>query len=329
MKDNMYQTIIVGCGVSGLTCGIRLLEHGFAVTIVARELSPNTTSDAAAAYWFPNGMKPVEKVLVWSRRSYQVFQELAKVPGSGISFQRYTKPLKHPIPDPTWAYLVNDFEHIDGSALARDGEALAAYRHGYQMTVPLIDTPIYMPFIKQRFIELGGQLRQTTVTSLSDLAEDYPLVINCSGVGAKTLANDAQVYPIRGQVVLVRKPPGLSPDILSVGDISEATYIVPRSQDCLLGGTKQKGHWNLTPDMATAEAIIERCAAFDPKLRDPEVIEHRVGLRPGRPEVRLELEELGPHSAVIHNYGHAGNGHTLAWGCAADVTKLAIGFRDS
>lgn len=325
MKAQDFKVIIVGAGVSGLTCGICLLEHGFAVTIVAREVSPNTTSDAAAAYWFPNGIKPEEKVRVWARSSYQMFQELAQIPGSGVSFRRFRRLFEHLVPDPPWADLVHDFEHADCTSYPE------IYRDGYQMTIPLIDTPIYMPFLKQRFLERGGEIREGSVTSLSDLAAHYRLIINCSGVGAKKLANDPQVYPIRGQVVLVRKPPGLSPDILSVGDPnhSEATYIVPRSQDCLLGGTKQKGNSNLVPDMATAEAIIARCAAFNPQLRNPDVIEHKVGLRPGRPEVRLELENLSPQAAVIHNYGHGGNGHTLAWGCAADVTELALRFRDS
>ena len=43
-----------------------------------------------------------------------------------------------------------------------------------------------------------------------------------------------------------------------------------------------------------------------------------MGLRPGRREVRLEKEETAS-GAIIHNYGHAAYGHTLSWGCAAEV----------
>ena len=45
--------IIIGCGVSGLTCGIRLLESGHGAQIWARALPPNTTSNVAAAVWYP------------------------------------------------------------------------------------------------------------------------------------------------------------------------------------------------------------------------------------------------------------------------------------
>ncbi len=55
----------------------------------------------------------------------------------------------------------------------------------------------------------------------------------------------------------------------------------------------------------------------------------RVGLRPGRSSVRLELGDsltapgAGPAVPVIHNYGHGGSGLTLAWGCAGDAVRLA------
>jgi hypothetical protein len=40
----------------------------------------------------------------------------------------------------------------------------------------------------------------------------------------------------------------------------------------------------------------------------------RAGLRPYRPEVRLERA-----GRIIHNYGHGGAGYTLSRGCAASV----------
>jgi D-amino-acid oxidase len=54
------------------------------------------------------------------------------------------------------------------------------------------------------------------------------------------------------------------------------------------------------------------------------VIEHRVGLRPARPEVRVEAELLAP-TRCVHNYGHGGTGVALAWGCAGDVLAMVAG----
>ena len=48
-----------------------------------------------------------------------------------------------------------------------------------------------------------------------------------------------------------------------------------------------------------------------------------VGLRPGRPVVRLEIERRG-NSKIVHNYGHGGAGVTLSWGCAREVRELLL-----
>jgi D-amino-acid oxidase len=53
------------------------------------------------------------------------------------------------------------------------------------------------------------------------------------------------------------------------------------------------------------------------------VLEHVVGLRPGRSTVRLEEgEQLSSGARVVHNYGHGGAGITLSWGCAHEVVTL-------
>jgi D-amino-acid oxidase len=103
---------------------------------------------------------------------------------------------------------------------------------------------------------------------------------------------------------------------------SGVTYIVPRSNDCILGGTSQPHARHLQPDMDTANGIIERCAQFVPEVRNARVLEHRVGLRPGRPTIRLEAARQPGGGLVVHNYGHGGAGVTLSWGCAEEAVGL-------
>jgi D-amino-acid oxidase len=79
---------------------------------------------------------------------------------------------------------------------------------------------------------------------------------------------------------------------------------------------------DLAPDPATAAAVLERCATLVPALRAARVLEHRVGLRPTRPAVRLEAGLLDDGRPVVHDYGHGGAGVTLSHGCAAEVVEL-------
>ena len=69
------QCLIVGAGVSGLSSGIRLLEDEWDVTIWSSDFSPNTTSDIAAALWYPFLSAPVERTNVWGSNTYNVLKK--------------------------------------------------------------------------------------------------------------------------------------------------------------------------------------------------------------------------------------------------------------
>ena len=127
------------------------------------------------------------------------------------------------------------------------------------------------------------------------------------------------MQPIRGQVVRVRNP-GLERFVLDEENPDGVTYIVPRSADCILGGTAEEGEWDLEPDPKTAAGILRRCTDVEPRLMGVEILQHKVGLRPGRPEIRLEREDC--YVPRIHNYGHGGSGITLSWGCAQETLRL-------
>src|ERR1051325_3916671 len=87
------KALVVGGGIAGLTCGVRLLEEGFDTTIVARELPPRTTSDVAAAVWFPYNVRS-DRLERWGQVSLTRFSQLAGVSGTGVSFTRLTMLFK-------------------------------------------------------------------------------------------------------------------------------------------------------------------------------------------------------------------------------------------
>jgi D-amino-acid oxidase len=147
-------------------------------------------------------------------------------------------------------------------------------------------------------------------------------VINCTGIGARTLVSDPDLKPHRGQVVLVEK---LNLPSAVVCDDPPLMYAIPRTNDCVFGGTNEISD-DLVPDPATTAAIVAECSAVL-KIAPPRILGTRVGLRPYRKSgVRVEAARMEDGRTIIHNYGHGGAGFTLSWGCARSVLDLA---RDS
>jgi D-amino-acid oxidase len=180
--------------------------------------------------------------------------------------------------------------------------------------------PVYLAYLMDRFARAGGSVERRVLSSLVEPAGEARVVVNCAGLGSRELVGDTTMRPIRGQVVRVRNP-GLDRFVLDEANPEGVTYIVPRSRDCILGGTAEEGAWDTEPDPKVAACILRRCATVEPCLADAEVLEHRVGLRPGRPEIRLERED-GNGVPRVHNYGHGGSGVTLSWGCAEETLRL-------
>lgn len=311
--------IVIGCGVSGLSCGIRLLQRGFTVTIVARDLPPATTSNVAAAIWYPYKAYPEDRVQQWGRSTLATFYELMAEPKAGISAVRLIELLQRPSSAPWWHGVVRHFRH------ALPGELPPGYGGGYCVEVPLVETPTYMAYLLRQFQEWGGRVERRLITSLAELKAQNRLIVNCSGIGARRLAQDEAVYPIRGQILRVKAPLAKRHFIDEIGPRSLA-YVIPRRHDCILGGTAEENNWNLDVNPESAVTILQKCRQIEPALANAEILEHLVGLRPGRHEVRLELEPVAEDCAIIHNYGHGGAGFTLSWGCADEVVALAIRF---
>ena len=303
----MARVVVVGAGVGGLSCAVRLQEAGHHVDVVARDLPLETTSAVAAAIWYPYRAFPYERVTAWSATTYAELEALSVDPDSGVRMMVGTELHRTPVGDPWWRNAV--------PALTRVSAMPAPYRDGWTFRTPVVEMPVYLPWLAARFQSGGGSITRMALTALPDRAD---VVVNASGLGARLMASDTSVLPVRGQVVYVEQL-GLDRWWL---DGEGPTYVVPRSDDIVVGGTDEEGEWSRTPDPDIAAMILDRAAVLVPELAGARVLRHKVGLRPARPQVRLEREELGGGRAVVHCYGHGGAGITLSWGCADEVAAL-------
>jgi D-amino-acid oxidase len=310
------EATVVGCGVVGLSSAIRLAEAGFKVKIVARDRTPNTTSDVAAAVWYPFRCGPPDRALGWSRRTFRVFDDLRRDPAAGITMvEGIDLQEEHGGDAPWWK------EAVDRFRAAMPEEIVGPHLAGWVFQAPVVAMPAYLAWLEAKAASVGIAIESRTVSSLDALLLETSLVANCTGLGARELCRDASLHPVRGQVV--RVAPGHARRFVQAGGKkTPLAYVIPRADCTVLGGTQEVDSWDLTVDPGTASAIRARCVALVPGLADAPVLSHAVGLRPGRPEVRLETERR-PGGVLIHNYGHGGGGVTLSWGCADEVARRA------
>jgi D-amino-acid oxidase len=309
------EIVVVGGGVVGLTTAVVLAERGRRVRVWTRDAVEATTSAVAGALWWPYRIEPVALAREWALRSLEVYEELAARP------------------EPTGVRMVEGvlgetrLDEVDGWLAGRVPELRAATTGEYAGTgvrarLPLIDMPAHLRWLRERFVAAGGVVEARAVSSFAEA--DAPVVVNCTGLAARELVPDPSVRPVRGQLVVVENP-GIDTWLVTTDAAGEYAYMFPQPGGLVLGGTAEEDVWSAEPDPATAEAIVRRCAALRPEITGARVLEHRVGLRPTRPAVRLDRDALPDGRLLVHNYGHGGAGVTVAWGCAEEAARLASG----
>ena len=308
---------IIGAGVSGLTCGILFAENGFEVSLLAEEIGDNTNSAAAAAIWYPYDVGPGPEVVPWALIGYGRFLELARDPQTGVSLVELRVFSRiGPITPPEWA------QPFATRALTA-AEIPAVFVSGFSIHVPLIETAKYLGYLNWRLKNDGGAITGAIrFHRLEEIDRSFDLVVNCTGIGARDLAPDPDLEPHRGQVAVVEK---LDMPYAVVCDDPPLMYAIPRSTDCVFGGTNEVSSNRQADSAATARIIkdCERVLGFSGSV----LLRERVGLRPCRAGgVRIAPEKLRDGRTVIHNYGHGGAGFTLSWGCAQTVLELARPF---
>ncbi len=291
-----------------MTVAHELSRNGFEVTILAKDFLDRTTSAVAAAIWWPYDPEPVEEARPWAVHSQMRFADLAReFPESGVQVRDgvYRQRSTEPVP---W-FAAN----LQATTIERSNTRT------FQMRAPLIDMPVYIRWLQARCQANGVGLQERGVTAFDELSE-YDVVVNCAGLGARELSNDSTVHPLRGQVVIMHDT-GITEFFKDESPVGATTYIYPRLDSVILGGTTDASD-DLEPRTDVTKSIIERCIALDKRVADGTVEKVLVGLRPNRPAIRVEIERRDDTPPVVHDYGHGRCGVSLSWGCAARVVEL-------
>jgi D-amino-acid oxidase len=313
----VVDVVVVGAGVSGLTCAVALLEAGARVRVLTVGAPAGAVSAVAGAMVGPVFGSGDERSLAWEQLSDGRFRELAEDPATGVRIvagRMLSAPELGP-GLPPWAAEVPGF----GGELG-DDRLPQGFSGGFAVDLPFADMPVYLAWLVRRVQQLGGSVEQHLVTDLRKV-DAADRVVNCAGLGAAALAGDETLTPVWGQHVIVAAP-SVTEFAMEGGAARDYISVVPHRRGVLLGGVRRPGRNDLTPDQNIAAETIARAAVAMPAVADAAVLGIEVGLRPGRPDgVRLEAEQVGS-TTVVHNYGHDGSGVSWSWGCAADVVAL-------
>ncbi|GAA2982047.1 FAD-dependent oxidoreductase [Actinokineospora diospyrosa] len=300
--------IVIGAGVIGLSTAIRLAESGARVRVWSAEPPADTTSAVAAALWGPDFADPGR---AWAYDTEPELTRLAADPATGVHLCRGTQASDIQDEPPPWVERLTDVRMLEPD------ELMPGMRVGLKTTAPVVDMPRYLDYLTAR---LDVEIEIRRIASLAEPAAEAPVVLNCTGVGARELAGDEGVRPFWGQHVVVENP-GLDEFYIEAVLGAEWAGFFPHGDHVVLGGVTRPDVWDRTPDALVAAGIVARCSAVDPRLADARVVEHRVGLRPWRAKPRLATERVGA-ALVVHNYGHGGMGVSHSWGSAAAVLGL-------
>ncbi|MER0484002.1 FAD-dependent oxidoreductase [Streptomyces sp. Edi2] len=329
---------VIGGGVIGLTSAIALAEDGHRVRVLSRDAAGGTTSAVAGGLCWPYRIRPYERAVQWSVRSFHVLAALAERPEeTGARMVTGTMTDATDSTDGGREAHSGDrpdddlsawYDAVPGLRRASVTELPEGHAAGWRARTPLVDMPAHLRYLERRLTDAGGSVERQEITSLTEAGRTADVVVNCSGLGARELVPDPDVHPVQGQLVIVENPGIEEWYVAADAGSADTTYVLPQPYGVVLGGTARENAWSREPDPAVAEAIVARCARRFPELAGARVREHKVGLRPARPAVRLAVERLPGGTPCVHNYGHGGAGVTVSWGCADEVLRSVRTLRE-
>lgn len=305
---------IIGAGISGMSVAYALKDDGHVITIFAENFSPNITSNKAAAFWFPYHVRNDARGIGWCQTSYQYFKMMsAQTTETGVRMQQLAKEVPVNVAeDASWLSFMPEGSY----RIVPENELAPGIANRYEVSVPLIETQIFLPWLQAQLSEAGITFRQQKIIQFSEILAGYDWIINCAALGnLHELCKDEALIPVRGQVALLT-PASRFPIHLNN---EKQLYVVPRKDAIIVGGTYEMGVNSAETEPGTIQKILEKAYIDLPFLKTLTVSGAWAGVRPYRETVCVEKDAELP---IIHNYGHGGSGFTLSFGCAFEVRAL-------
>ena len=286
LEHDERRAAVIGCGTVGLTAARQLQRRGFDVTIYAQSVPPDTTSNMALAAFTPTSglVDDNRRTPLWDaqfRRAVEIaYRQLQLLVGRqyGVSWI------------PSFS-LMNDVRQRVGpgrsSLLPQDvrmgGVVLQPGEHPFPSTYASrrpslrIEPSIYLDALVRDVLFFGGRIVIRKFDEPRDLDSlDESLIVNCTGLGSRALFGDQELTPVKGQLTVL--VPQAEVNYATFGAIpgsaaaqSGFVHMMPRSDGVVLGGTTERGVWDLAPDEDARRRIVDGHIELFAAMRSPQI----------------------------------------------------------
>lgn len=266
---------VIGSGVIGLTTALmlqrRYQDGPGTVTIYAKDLPPDTTSNIAGGFWSPTSVYDDESAPAQFVESYRKSCRVANRAFQLMVGEDYgvrwidTYNLFRTDPGPE-SNLPGGNELYPNNVILRDPATYFGFPFVRQYSTMLIEPQIYLAKLLRDFYTAGGNVIVKEFKSREEVLRlPEPIVFNCTGLGARVLFNDEKLIPVRGQLEILLPQAEVDYCYLGPG------YMFPRSDGIVLGGTFEPRNESLEPSKEATDGLLNSHTSIMRRLRQPAV----------------------------------------------------------
>jgi glycine/D-amino acid oxidase-like deaminating enzyme len=274
---------VIGCGSTGLTTARQLQRRGFKVTIYAASVPPDTTSNMSLATFSPSsGLVAADRrTPEWDAQfrtatelSYQELVRLTRR-GYGVGWLDNfvaTDAGETPALSPDESSLLPANFYSEPLRL-EPGDHPFPTKYALRTRSLRIEPSIYLAALVRDFTAAGGEIVIRTFAAAAELTTlPERVIVNCTGLGSKTMFGDEELIPIKGQLTVLQPQPEVSYRASArMANVDVAPGIslamMPRSDGIVLGNSQERGDWSLEPNEGVRQQVVTGAIEFFSAMR--------------------------------------------------------------
>jgi glycine/D-amino acid oxidase-like deaminating enzyme len=242
----------------GLTTARLLQRRGHSVTIYAKNLPPETTSNVAGALWLPTSAFDSQIASAKFLGDYRLAAEISNrafqtLVGAeyGVRWRETYELLRNP--DPLERELAGGARLYPETEIHKEPKNYFGFPYVRQFSTMMIEPHVYLNALLRDYYVAGGKIVVKELRTREEVLQlPEPVLFNCTGLGARMLFGDMNLIPVRGQLEVL-----LPQAEIDYCYLSGSHYMFPRQDGIILGGTFDRDRWSLEPDLEETKSIFE------------------------------------------------------------------------